>query len=78
MRDYAYCKMVVDGKETAKLDIIKDSAGFHFYRDDVNVFTTHSQVKAVEYVDKWKHEWQDVVDYLKATNHNVEFKQNIR
>jgi hypothetical protein len=70
--------MVVDGKETAKLDIIIDSMRFHFFKDDVNVFTTPSQIKAVEYVNKWKSEWQDIVDYLKANGHSVEFKQNIR
>ena len=77
MRTYSYVKMLVDGKETATLDIIRIGNTFSVYEYDVVVFVgSHGQV--VDYINKWIDAKEDIRNYLETAGHTVDFIQLIK
>lgn len=77
MRSYSYVKMLVDGKETATLDIIRIGNTFSVYEYDATVFVgSHCQV--VDFINKWIDAKSDMREYLETAGHTVEFIQLIK
>lgn len=77
MRSYSYAKMLVDGKETSTLDIIRISNTFHVYEYDASVFVG-SHLQVVEYINKWIAEKSDLRAFLETAGHTVDFIQSIK
>lgn len=76
MRTYAYASMVVDGNETAKLEIIREHNIFRIYEHDENVFEG-SYTGATKYIEDWKARKQEIRTFLEQLGHFVTFEQSI-
>lgn len=75
MRTYSFVKLMVDGKQTTALEIYGQHNVFHIYHLDENVFTG-SWIRAKDFVDAWKRNLEDLVNFLKANGHEVKFEEN--
>lgn len=76
MRTYVYAKMVVNGKDTSKLDIYQIYNDFHVYEHDENIFTG-GWLSTVKFIEDWKEKQSDLVEKLKSFGMEVHFEQNI-
>ena len=77
MRTYSYVKMIVDGKETAKLDIYAEHNVFQIFDNSGNVFSG-SHHGAMEYIESWKMRLNDIRTYLETAGKFVSFEQTIK
>ena len=77
MRSYSYCRMIVDGNETASLDIYREHNTFSIYEHDENVFSG-GYTGTMAYIEAWKKKWHNVKEYLEAGGHVTAWKQTIR
>ena len=77
MRSYSYCRMAVDGRVTAELEIISEHNTFNIFEHDANVFSG-GYTGALEYVNEWKSKWEEIKELLNASGHFATWEQTIR
>lgn len=77
MKTYSNVKMVVDGKDTAELEIWREHNIFRIFEYGDNVFAG-GYTNAIEYIEDWKQKKRELRDFLEATGHAVTFEQTIR
>lgn len=76
MKSYSYAQMLVNGKETAKLDIYREHNTFSVFEHDMNVFSG-SWGETVSFIDAWKAKWGNLAKCLEETGAEVKFEQTI-
>ena len=76
MKSYSFARMIVDGKETAILDIYREWNTFTIYNNDVCVYRG-SWIGTAKYIEDWKLKWRGVYEFLEQNGHFVSFEQNI-
>lgn len=76
MKSYSYVALVIDGRETNKLDIFKEHNTFSVYEYDENVLTG-GYLKVMEFINKWKEKNENIKQLFEASGSTVEFKQTI-
>jgi len=74
MRTYSSIALVVDGKETSKLEMWKEHNIYSAYEYDENVFVG-GYSKMMEFIEGWKKKNQGIKMMLEAAGHSAEFAQ---
>lgn len=77
MRTHSYCRMIVDGRATAELEVFRENNAFHVFEHDENVFSG-GYTGALEFIKAWMAKWQDMMELLKESGHAATWEQTIR
>lgn len=72
MKGYSKVAMLVNGNETACLEIFNEHNTFNAFEHDVNVFSgRYSEV--VAFIKKWQASKKDLVAFMENAGMNVEY-----
>lgn len=72
-KTYKMVAMMVDGKETAKLDCFKEGNIFSVFENDTNVFSSSSYIGYDKFIKDWVAKWSELAEMLSKSGHKVEF-----
>lgn len=76
MRTYSYVALVVDGKETSKLEVYGEHNNFNIFEYDENVFSGGYN-RAMEFINAWKDKQSNIKEWLESIGMTATFEQTI-
>ena len=77
MRTYSYAALIVNGSETAKLDVYREHSVFSIFENDENVFRG-TWSGAVEFIELWKNKWKAMQEMFLEKGIDAHFEQTIK